>query len=177
MPIQINNITNNITNNFYSDEWYTSEQTANLAIEKLNIEKNKTVLCPYDSDKSEFVKQLKKTNKVLFGMRDFLDAYYECDYIITNPPFSMKDKVIEKCIEYGVPTLLILPLDSLGGVKRHSLYKKSKVNIYIPTRRIGYFNEERQLKKGVSFHSIFLIINASQENKIEFEFENKEVIR
>ena len=51
---------NNITNNFYSDEWYTSEQTANLAIEKLNIEKNKTVLCPYDSDKSEFVKQLKK---------------------------------------------------------------------------------------------------------------------
>ena len=26
---------NNITNNFYSDEWYTSEVTAKLAIEKL----------------------------------------------------------------------------------------------------------------------------------------------
>ena len=33
----INNITNNITNNFYSDEWYTSEVTAKLAIEKLKI--------------------------------------------------------------------------------------------------------------------------------------------
>ena len=28
---------NNITNNFYSDEWYTSEVTAKLAIEKLKI--------------------------------------------------------------------------------------------------------------------------------------------
>ena len=162
---------NNITKNFYSDEWYTSEITAKLAIEKLKIEGGKTILCPFDSEKSEFVKQLQKENTVLFGMRNFLDAEYECDYIITNPPFSIKDKVIEKCIEYNVPTLLILPLDSLGGVKRHNLYKKSKISIYVPTRRIGYFNEENKLRKGVSFHSIFLMLNTTEKNKIEFEFE------
>ena len=169
MPIQK---INNITNNFYSDEWYTSEEVARLAIQKLGIERGKTVLCPYDSDKSEFVKQLQKTNKVLFGMRDFLDAYYECDYIITNPPFSIKDRVIEKCANYGIPTLLILPLDCLGGVKRHDIYRTTKINIYIPTRRIGYFNEEGQLSKGVSFHSIFLMLNSSNKNEIRFEFED-----
>ena len=162
---------NNITNNFYSDEWYTSEATAKLAIEKLKIGRGKIILCPFDSEKSEFVKQLQKENTVLFGMRDFLETNYKCDYIITNPPFSIKNEVIEKCIEYSVPTLLILPLDSLGGVKRHDLYNKSKISVYVPTRRIGYFNEENKLKKGASFHSIFLMLNTTEKNKIEFEFE------
>lgn len=166
---------NNLYSKEYSDEYYTDLETVKLCINQLNIEKGKTVLCPFDSDKSLFVQELKKTNKVLYGMRDFLEEgiYYECDYIITNPPFSIKDKVIEKSIEYNKPTLLILPIDTLGGVKRHKLYTKTKLKIYVPTKRINYYDVLKgRNKNGVNFHSIFLILNSSNKNEIRFEFEN-----
>ena len=64
---------NNLYSKEYSDEYYTDLETVKLCINQLNIEKGKTVLCPFDSDKSLFVQELKKTNKVLYGMRDFLE--------------------------------------------------------------------------------------------------------
>ena len=73
---------------------------------------------------------------VIYNIRDFLDrdVTYELDYVITNPPFSIKDDVIERCLEYGKPSMLVLPMDSLGGVKRHSLFKsfKSFPKVYCP---------------------------------------------
>ena len=110
---------NNVTGNFYSDEWYTDQQTVELCISLLNPKPQSVVLCPFDSDKSLFVKELKERGfVVLYGMQNFLTQQYHADYIMTNPPFSIKDAVIERIYEMGIPSLLLLPIDSLGGVKR-----------------------------------------------------------
>lgn len=88
-----------------------------------------TVLCPFDTDKSLYVQYgIECGYNVIYNIRDFLDrdVAYEFDFVITNPPFSIKDDVIERCLEYGKPTMLVLPMDSLGGVKRHSLFKSFK---------------------------------------------------
>ena len=81
-------------------------------------------------------------HEVIYGIQDFIDGpLRQCDYIITNPPFSIKDKVIEKVYEYAVKTVLILPIDALGGVKRHSLYKRHGYpGVYVPSRRIAYYD-------------------------------------
>lgn len=42
---------------------------------------------------------------------------YDCDWIISNPPYSNKDEIIERCIEIGKPTILLLPIESLGGLR------------------------------------------------------------
>jgi len=161
---------NGITKNVYSDEWHTSQETVTLAIALLDPKPQSVILCPFDSDNSLFVKTLKEYGyKVLNGMNDFLEINYECDYIITNPPFSIKDKVIQRVYDYGVKSLLILPIDALGGVKRHQMYKANgHPVIYMPTRRIAYYDELGQIRKGSSFHSIMMIFNHGQESKIEW---------
>lgn len=102
-----------------------------------------TVLCPFDTDKSLYVQYgIECGYNVIYNIRDFLDrdVTYEFDFVITNPPFSIKDDVIERCLEYGKPTMLVLPMDSLGGVKRHSLFKsfKSFPKVYINGKKSFY---------------------------------------
>ena len=132
-------------------------------------------MCPFDSKDSEFVKYGKsKGYKVIYGVRDFLEKDYEYDYLITNPPFSIKDDIIEKCIKDNRRCCLVLPISSLSGVKRHKLYKENniKLNVFIPTRRVNYFNLDGTKKKGSNFESIFMILDKNiKQTKVMFEYE------
>jgi type I restriction-modification system DNA methylase subunit len=153
---------NNITGNIYSDEWYTTQDVVNIAIKLLDPEPNSLILCPFDSEHSLFVKTLEAMeHTVIYGIDDFIEGQFRlCDYIITNPPFSIKDKVIQKVYEYGVKSVLVMPLDALGGVKRHNMYKEyGYPSVYIPSRRISYIGAEENVIKGPSFHSIILSFN------------------
>lgn len=93
---------------------------------------------------------------------------YEYDYLITNPPYSNKDEIIERCIESGKPCVLVLPIESLGGVKRHALYKKTNIAIYVPTKRIKFISEDGEDSKAPAHHSIVMLINAKR-TEIIFE--------
>jgi len=160
---------NNITNSIYSDEWYTSQQTVDIAIRLLDPKPESLILCPYDSANSLFVKTLESMDHTVeYGFTDFIEGdFRRCDYIITNPPFSIKDKVIKRVFEYGVKSVLILPIDALGGVNRHAMYRfYGYPSVYVPTRRISYFDENWQLRKGSSFHSILMTFNQSKSSEL-----------
>ena len=171
---------NNVTKNFYSDEWYTDIKTVNKMIELLNPLPKSKILCPFDTENSNFVKQLKEQgHEVIYGINDFLKSNkYNFDYIITNPPFSIKDAVIEKCLESGKRTCLVLPIEALGGVKRHEIFEKynTKLERYIPTRRVNYYDKNWKKRDGSNFHSIFIIFDKENvETKITFEFEEEKI--
>ena len=162
---------NNIKQNVYSDEWHTDETIVNLGLYYLQPKQNTVVLCPYDTANSLYVKSLQKFGcKVIFAIDDFItNNSYKFDYLITNPPFSIKDKVIEQVYKYGKPSLLMLPLDSLGGVKRTSLYKQyGEPFVIIPRRRINYYDENGVKRMGASFHSIYALYNTGKSG-IEWE--------
>ena len=55
--------------------------------------------------------------------------------IITNPPFSLKQKFYEKCLEYKVPFALLIPADYSGWIIEACRNEAEKI---IPTRRIDY---------------------------------------
>lgn len=144
---------NNITKNVYSDEWYTSRTTIETMLDIFPCSDTDTILCPFDSKESQFVKVLQERgHKVIYGIRDFLEKEpYSFDCIYTNPPFSLKTDVIERCIATGKKCTLVLPLDSLGGVKRHELYKKTNLFVYVPSKRIAYYDEQGLKRKGGVF--------------------------
>jgi len=69
---------------------------------------------------------------------DFLTNYKECDCIITNPPYSIKDKFLARCYELNKPFALLMPLTALEGKKRGELYKKYGIQLIIPNKRINF---------------------------------------
>ena len=160
---------NNLTAKAYSDEWHTTADVVNKVIELL--QPKGIICCPFDTASSQFVKQGANHGKVLFGMRDWLDAAYDYDYLMTNPPFSIKNAVIERVLKSGKPSALILPLDSLGGVKRHHLFSEyGYPAIYIPTRRLSYYDEKGNRRTNANFHSIIALFNTPDKDLI---FEKK----
>jgi hypothetical protein len=164
-------IINNITHSNYSDEWYTDQATVDKCLELLAPVIGSTVMCPFDSEDSLFVKTLLENKyKVIYNINDYLTNNYEYEYLVTNPPFSIKDLVIEKVFQSGKRAVLILPLDSLGGVKRHSLYQKYEYpHIYIPTRRISYYDQSWKKREGSNFHSVIMTFNHDEESKVSWE--------
>jgi hypothetical protein len=89
------------------DEYYTTKEHVKRIFEYYLKDvdfSGKTIYCFCDSEYSEFVKYLKDNwlrlnyKKILYTSDDFnnhMDLFEECDYIITNPPFS---KVITQII-------------------------------------------------------------------------------
>ena len=108
-----------LANQNRSDEWYTPENVVRQMLDLFPPPKGGTILCPFDTADSNFVKVLQENcdNKVVYGVRDFMTRDYQFDYLITNPPFSYKDRIIERCINTGKPCVLLLPLDTLGGAQ------------------------------------------------------------
>lgn len=70
--------------------------------------------------------------------KDFF-AYEPSDYdvIVSNPPFSMKDEVLERLYHLNKPYAILLPLNSLQGKKRFS-YLKDGIQLLSFDERIGY---------------------------------------
>ena len=100
-----------------SDEWYTPLETVKTMLEIFPPPKGARVLLPFDTEKSNFTKVITQDYDpfAIYGITDFLTNQYEFDYLITNPPYSNKDKIIARCIETGKPCVLVLPIDTLGG--------------------------------------------------------------
>lgn len=69
---------------------------------------------------------------------DFFSSDIESDCIITNPPYSIKDKWIQRCYELNKPFMLLLPITALEGIKRQKLYKDKGIQLILFNRRINY---------------------------------------
>jgi hypothetical protein len=75
---------------------------------------------------------------------------YDC--IITNPPYSIKDKFLERCYGLNKPFALLLPITALEGIKRQELYKKYGVQLIMPRGRVD-FKKDIYKKSGNWFYS------------------------
>ena len=74
---------------------------------------------------------------------DFLtwkpDKFELVDMIVTNPPYSLKEKFLERCYEIGKPFALLMPLTALESEKRQKLYRKyGGIQLIIPNRRYNF---------------------------------------
>ena len=58
--------------------------------------------------------------------------------IITNPPYSIKDKFLTRCYEIGKPFALLMPLSALEGKTRQALYRKHGMQLVLLPRRVNY---------------------------------------
>ena len=62
----------------------------------------------------------------------------DCDCIITNPPYSLKDEFIERCYAINKPFALLMPLTALEGKRRQREFAEHGVQMIIPPKRINF---------------------------------------
>ena len=155
-----------------TDEWYTDEETVKKCFDLLNAKHGSTVLLPFDTEKSAFVRiALERGLVPIYGIKDFIEGEeYDCDFICTNPPFSIKNQVIQRCFQYGKKSVLVMPLDVIGGLARRKLFQEYELpKVWLPAGRISYFDKDWIKRPSSNFHSVILTLNHGQSPSLDWE--------
>jgi len=126
------------------DELYTPIYAVRPIIKYIPRDVN-TIWCPCDTEDSKIVKVLKAAGFEVFCSHiedghDFLleETKTPYDMIITNPPFSIKDKIIKRCYDLGKPFALLLPLTALEGQKRGEMWDNGGIGVVVLDNRVDY---------------------------------------
>lgn len=69
---------------------------------------------------------------------DFTLGMEEWDCIITNPPFSIKEKFLARCYELEKPFALLMPITTFDSRVRRRLFHKHGIQLILPNGRISF---------------------------------------
>ncbi len=162
-----------------NDEFYTPR----YAIEPIKkyLKKNSKIWCPFDTEESLFVKELRAEGHEvyatsLFNGQDFFKMPVpDCDYIISNPPYSLKGKVFERLFGIGKPFAMLVGVVGLfESQQRFEMFRDNHFEIMYLNRRVAYFKDYSDEKPSLNppFSSVYLCSGILPE-RIVFEEINK----
>lgn len=166
-----------------NDEFYTPEYAV-VPICKY-IKEGSVIWCPFDTENSWFVKVFKQEGyKVIYshiddvgGQGDFFKCEVpQCDYIISNPPYSIKGKVFKRLFEIGKPFAMLVGVVGLFESKeRFEMFASNDFEIMYFDKRISYFKDYAEQTPSLSppFSSVYVCKNMLPK-EIVFERINKE---
>lgn len=148
-----------------NDEYYTHV----YAIEPIAkyLKPNSVIWCPFDTEKSNYVRYLRaRGHSVFFSHQenggDFFkfEPKHEYDYIISNPPYSVKYEVFKRLFELDKPfAMLVGVVGIFESKKRFNLFKDNKFEIMYFDKRISYFKDYEKpndTKLNPPFSSVYI---------------------
>lgn len=126
------------------------------------ISKDKVIWCPFDEEWSAFYRRLKECgykvirSSLAEGQDFFTYEPPEWDIIVSNPPFSIKDKVLNRLYSFNKPFAILLPLNSLQGKSRYKYFSEG-IQLLSFDARVCYHNKEHMDKvvKGSPFATAY----------------------
>lgn len=82
------------------------------------------------------------------------------DIMISNPPFSKKDDVLQRAFDLGKPFALLLPANSIQGKKRFKIFK-NEIQMLCFDQRIDFHTngDMENYTKGTPFGSAYFCRN------------------
>lgn len=126
------------------------------------LQKDKTIWTAFDEEWSAFYQKLKEEgfNVVRSSLQEGEDFFeYEpeqWDILVSNPPFSLKDKVLERLYSFNKPFAILLPLNSLQGKTRYKYFKQG-IQILSFDARVCYHDKNHMdtVVKGSPFATAY----------------------
>lgn len=150
------------------------------------IPKDKIIWCPFDEEWSAFYRRLKEEgyNVVRSSLKDGQDFFtYEpnkWDMIVSNPPFSSKDKVLERLYSFKKPFAILLPLNSLQGKTRFKFFTQG-IQLLSFDSRISFHKPDSMdiVIKGSPFATAYFCKDLLPRDLIveELKFYEKSLVR
>ncbi len=163
-----------------SDEWFTPSCAVYPILKYLKS--GSTVWCPFDTDDSNFVKVLKSKgfnviNTHIVHDEDFFDINLECDYIISNPPYSLRNEVLDKLFRIGRPFAMLMNTNGLfDSAIRWNLFKNNNFSLIYLKGRTSFMQEYGvEQKTSPPFQSAYICGNISDKQIIFDEREENDV--
>lgn len=156
-----------------TDEWYTARENVEIIVPYLIRGGYKKILCPFDTQESQFVKVLSeygfevKYSHIWTGT-DFFDIdLTKYDAIVSNPPFSKREAILKRLFESGKPFAIILNMNGLFDSKsRWTLFSQNKFELIVPYMRMK-FSDGKRVCKSPNFQSIY-VCKGMAEKQIDF---------
>ena len=158
-----------------NDEFYTPSYAISPILKY--IPSGSAVWCPFDQEKSLFVSELRKHGcevihtHIADGQDFFETDIPKCDYIISNPPYSIKGKVLRRLFQIGKPFAMLVGVVGLfESQERFEMFRDNSFEIMYLNRRVAYFKDYTEKKPSLNppFSSVYVCHNMLPE-KIIFE--------
>lgn len=150
-----------------NDEFYTPEYAITPILKY--VKDYSKVWCPFDTKESLFVKKLREkgcsvtSTHIVYGENFFkLKPPMECDYIISNPPYSTKGDVLERLFSFNIPFAMLVGVVGLfESQKRYNLFKNNDFEIMYLNKRVAYFKDYSEQKPSLNppFSSVYICKN------------------
>lgn len=126
------------------------------------ISKDRIIWCPCDEEWSAYYQTFgqngyKVVRSSLSEGNDFFKYEPdEWDIIITNPPFNIKDKILERLYSLNKPFAVLLPINSLQGKTRFKYFQQG-IQMLSFDSRVSFHNRNNMDKyiKGTPFASAY----------------------
>ena len=146
-----------------NDEFYTPPYAVQPILKY--IKPNSTIWCPFDTEDSWFVKLIATLgvrvihSHINEGQDFFTTEVPECDYIISNPPYSLKGEILARLFEIGKPFAMLVGVVGLfESKKRFNMFKDNEFEIMYMNKRVAYFKDYNEQKPSLNppFSSVYV---------------------
>ena len=130
-----------------SDECITPRYGVRPLVKHLKAKGYKKIWCPFDEEDSAYVRVLRSEGFEVVATclrtgHDFFKMHpmnINADCIVSNPPFSCKDKILERLYSFDMPFAILLPQNSLQAISRVEMFLKYGVEYLGFDRRICFY--------------------------------------
>lgn len=94
----------------------------------------------------------------------------DCDYIISNPPYSLKGKILKRLYEIGKPFAMLINFQGIFDHKeRFQMFKENRVEMLWLSPRVNYIRENGERAVRAPFQSGYLCSGIC-DKQLEFEY-------
>lgn len=156
-----------------TDEWYTPVEPVEMIVPYLAGGGYKKILCPFDKLESNFVQVLSaKGFQVFYGHIETGSDFFDLDLtgydaVVSNPPFSKRQAILEKLFAADIPFAMIMNFNGLFDSKsRWELFRKNRFELIVPCGRIHFFNDTCN-GNSPNFQSIY-VCKGMSDKQIDF---------
>jgi hypothetical protein len=166
-----------------NDEFYTPRYAIRPILRYLKP--YSTIWCPFDTEDSLFKELLEREGHTVLISHlenggDFFDLKtpITCDYIISNPPYSLKNEVFENLFKRKVPFAMLVGVVGLfESQKRFDMFKSNNFEIMYMNRRVSYFKSYKDQKPALNppFSSVYLCSNILPSQIVFEEIDKKDI--
>lgn len=167
-----------IKSSINGDEYFTPQNSVDMIVPYIKQGGYKSIWCPFDKADSKFVTTFKDLGfEVTYGHIETGQDFFEYkepqgEILVSNPPFSKRDKMFEKLYEWDMPFALIMNFNGLfDSKKRVNIFRNHRVEMLVPKGRMKFFHKDKGGLNSPNFQSIY-VCNKLLDEQIVFDETN-----